>query len=509
MRVERAVLIWGVMAIGSSTGCADPCLDDGLGQQVDWVCPGADGGGGSGTDGEDESGTNTNADGSGSGSCNDGVQNGDETDVDCGGSCADQCGGGEGCMDADDCQSNECANDGTCEEPGDCDNGVMDGSETDVDCGGPQCDGCEDGDDCLEDGDCISQSCDPATDTCIAPTCTDGQVNGGETDVDCGGPCGSTCEPGEVCLVGADCLSMGCEDGICNDYLTVEAAPECANFSTDPVTLVATASGGTGMYSYAWTPDDGSLATPDQSVTDATPAGIGRYTVTVDDGQTTAEDTALVVNSAPLNLENNCTLYGADFSGAYPPPSITYDMGGTRACELGNNDFGLHLCETVEVDNLRLRGTLEVLDDNNDNDMIGLVWGAQDNSNFYSLSWKAGAQNNFGCDIPAGILVKRVESPTFEDMEGGDIYCDIDTERSEVLLGPADTTTDPWVEGESYTVTIDFTDAGTDITVHRDSDMAEMVSIGMADTTFTSGYFGSTTISQTDACVGPLFAECL
>ncbi|MEM7156759.1 MAG: hypothetical protein AAF799_28175 [Myxococcota bacterium] len=508
MRLERTILVSSVLAMGSSTGCADPCLDDGLGQVVEGVCPGA--GGGSGTEGNDDATAGTADDGSGgAGSCNDGVQNGDETDVDCGGSCQDKCGGGEGCMDADDCQSNACAGNGTCEEPGDCNNGVMDGSETDVDCGGPQCDGCDDGDDCLEDGDCISQACDSRTDTCIAPSCRDGEVNGGETDVDCGGPCGATCEPGEGCVVGGDCLSMGCDAGVCNDYLTVEAAPECANFSKDPVTLVATASGGTGTYSYAWTPDDGSLATPDQAMTEASPSGIGNYTVTVDDGQTTAQDSALVVSSAPLNLETNCTLYGADFSDAYPPPSITYDMGGTRACELGNNDFGLHLCETVEVGNLRLRGTLEVLDDNNDNDMIGLVWGAQDSSHFYSLSWKAGTQTNFGCDIPGGITVKRVEAATFDDLVGGDVYCDIDTEQSEVLLGPADTTTDGWEEGESYTVTLDFTDSGTAVTVVRDGDKAEMASFNVTDTTFTSGYFGSTTLSQTDACVGPLYAECL
>ena len=67
--------------------------------------------------------------------CNDGIMNGDETGVDCGGSC-------------DPCPT--------------CNDGIMNGDETGVDCGG---------------------SCDPC------PTCNDGVMNGDETGVDCGGSC--------------------------------------------------------------------------------------------------------------------------------------------------------------------------------------------------------------------------------------------------------------------------------------------------------------------------------
>ena len=72
--------------------------------------------------------------------CNDGVQNGDETEVDCGGS--------------------------NCEPCASCNDGFQNNGETDVDCGGPNCPACE--------------------------TCEDGIQNGDETGVDCGG---SDCEP--------------------------------------------------------------------------------------------------------------------------------------------------------------------------------------------------------------------------------------------------------------------------------------------------------------------------
>lgn len=93
-------------------------------------------------------------------SCFDRVRDGDETDVDCGGSCG-ACAAGRACEGASDCQSNAC--DGTCAAPS-CDNGVRDGYETDVDCGGP-CGGCALGQACWSGNDCLSGQCgEPCTD---------------------------------------------------------------------------------------------------------------------------------------------------------------------------------------------------------------------------------------------------------------------------------------------------------------------------------------------------------
>lgn len=78
--------------------------------------------------------------------CSDGIMNGNETGIDCGGS---------------DCEP--CAVS--------CSDGIMNGDETGVDCGGSDCEPC-------------------------TPSCTDGVLNGDEVEIDCGGaicpPCGST-----------------------------------------------------------------------------------------------------------------------------------------------------------------------------------------------------------------------------------------------------------------------------------------------------------------------------
>lgn len=78
--------------------------------------------------------------------CSDGIQNGDENGVDCGGTNCSAC--------------------ATCED------GIQNGDEDGVDCGGSNCDACA--------------------------TCSDGIQNGDETSVDCGGSNCSACEVGDA-----------------------------------------------------------------------------------------------------------------------------------------------------------------------------------------------------------------------------------------------------------------------------------------------------------------------
>jgi hypothetical protein len=88
-------------------------------------------------------------------SCEDFVQNGDETAVDCGGGCPG-CAMGIGCGKNGDCASSVCEN-GLCQAPR-CDDGVQNGSESDRDCG-TGCAGCALGRSCISNDDCASKSC--------------------------------------------------------------------------------------------------------------------------------------------------------------------------------------------------------------------------------------------------------------------------------------------------------------------------------------------------------------
>jgi hypothetical protein len=68
---------------------------------------------------------------------------------------------------------------------------VRDGDETDVDCGG-SCPACDDGSACVTQGDCASQVC--AGLVCQAPRCDDQIQNGDEAGIDCGGSACGFCQ---------------------------------------------------------------------------------------------------------------------------------------------------------------------------------------------------------------------------------------------------------------------------------------------------------------------------
>ena len=91
-----------------------------------------------------------------------------------------------------------------------CRDRVRDGDETDIDCGG-SCQPCWAMKGCGRPEDCQSQACDAGV--CRAPTCSDGVRDGYESDVDCGSSCGK-CAAGKVCAADSDCASNNCDNGI-------------------------------------------------------------------------------------------------------------------------------------------------------------------------------------------------------------------------------------------------------------------------------------------------------
>jgi hypothetical protein len=146
----------------------------------------------------------------------DGVKNGDESDVDCGGSTtgATACADGKGCATAKDCTSQVCAN-AVCQAPKG-DDGAKNGDESDVDCGGSTTGAprCATDKACSASEDCDSLVCDGTKKTCNAPTATDKVKNGDESDVDCGGSTTGAprCDVAKSCNANGDCASDGCDD---------------------------------------------------------------------------------------------------------------------------------------------------------------------------------------------------------------------------------------------------------------------------------------------------------
>lgn len=148
------------------------------------------------------------------GDCADGIEDGLETSIDCGGACAMDCGIGYGCVADDDCSEGACIS-AEC-VPSSCVNGTQDADEDGVDCGGP-CPACSGGS-CQDSSDCFGSNCIDGV--CEEPlSCGDGELNGNEVDVDCGGDC-------EPCYDG---VPFNCYDGEWNgDEEQVDCGGSCS-----------------------------------------------------------------------------------------------------------------------------------------------------------------------------------------------------------------------------------------------------------------------------------------
>ncbi|WP_420318990.1 hypothetical protein [Ekhidna sp.] len=114
-----------------------------------------------------------------------------------------------------------------------CDDAILNGNESDIDCGG-SCDGCRDGSSCNDNSDCQG---DCLNGQCYTPTCYDGIQNQDETDVDCGGWFCSRCQLGGGCTTNEDCLSSNCEEGTCVPLRTCGGQFANANFRNRRITV--------------------------------------------------------------------------------------------------------------------------------------------------------------------------------------------------------------------------------------------------------------------------------
>ena len=105
---------------------------------------------------------------------------------------------------------------GACWDSG-CTDGIKNGDETDVDCGG-SCLPCAPGFECLVPGDCQTLLC--AGGICTEATCDDGEANGDETGVDCGGSCPTECLTGDTLydvITAAPTLTTGTHTFVVHD----------------------------------------------------------------------------------------------------------------------------------------------------------------------------------------------------------------------------------------------------------------------------------------------------
>jgi hypothetical protein len=262
---------------------------------------------------------------------NDKIKNGTETGVDCGGSNIQlpRCTVGGGCAAGTDCDSLVCATQ-KCQAPTHAD-GQQNGNETGKDCGGPDADSarCPVAQGCASDADCGGKNCDTATKKCIAPSPTNGKLDGDETAIDCGGAAAPKCAAGKTCKVGSDCASDGCNyKGVC------ATARSCTiHFGGDTC--------GTGETGQAGAQNDDCCRTA--------PVTVGANTVKLDIYKTTAGRMRTFVNAVGGNVRKfiqDTRAAGKMPVGAYMPASFDLYLpvslnGNQDAGELAHPPYGV------------------------------------------------------------------------------------------------------------------------------------------------------------------------
>jgi len=97
-----------------------------------------------------------------------------------------------------------------------CSDGVQNGNETDVDCGGPTCPKCTEGKHCSVATDCATGVCTGGVCVAPPPTCS-ADVCGAQHNC-------PACANGKTCASGADCASGHCSGGVC---VQCESAANC------------------------------------------------------------------------------------------------------------------------------------------------------------------------------------------------------------------------------------------------------------------------------------------
>lgn len=145
--------------------------------------------------------------------CGDEVTDAQETDIDCGGPvaiCAERCAVDKACDIGSDCTTGYCgarssAKPGVC-LAGHCGDGVLDGDEGGIDCGGATCAKCANGVAVSAAAACASGLWNGFV--CVGAICDDGIKSGDETAADCGGPtCARRCGFSRGCMTSTDCAA--------------------------------------------------------------------------------------------------------------------------------------------------------------------------------------------------------------------------------------------------------------------------------------------------------------
>lgn len=316
-----------------------------------------------------------------------------------------------------------------------CTDGVKNGAETDVDCGGTCPKTCEVGKACKVARDCATTIC--TLGTCAGPSASDGIRNADETDVDCGGPNAPPCAGGKTCVAHRDCLAGACANGRCL------ATPATQATTLASGTNYACAILGNGELKCWGENQYGQLGLGDSRSRGLEPGDMGDALPAVDLGTgRTAKAIAAGQNHTCVILDNGGIKCWGTVMGLGTHANVGY-AAGDEAGEMGNAlpyvDVGTG--RTARAITAGWGHTCAILDDATLKCWGNNAWGAVGNGTFQSPSGSMMGDNLPTVNLGVGRTVKAVAAGGYHTcavLDIGSVKCW--GRNAEGQLGLGDTT---------------------------------------------------------------------
>ncbi|MCA9695385.1 MAG: hypothetical protein KC636_37745, partial [Myxococcales bacterium] len=189
-------------------------------------------------------------------------------------------------------------------------------------------------------------------------------------------------------------------------------------------------------------------------------------------------------------------------------PAWVWDPMTEETCQVADARASALVSDFV-LDHARVTARMRV-GTADDDDFVGLVFGAQDDAHFYLASWKQTAQAF--CDqtvVPAGITIKRIAADAPEDITCADLHNPHDTPRSTLLVAASEVHDVGWKSGVEYLWEIVHLGELMTLRVRAAASQAVIAETTFVDGAYPRGAVGVFASSQAEACFTDVRTTCV
>lgn len=200
-------------------------------------------------------------------------------------------------------------------------------------------------------------------------------------------------------------------------------------------------------------------------------------------------------NAAQVDLSSWSNTDYSEVSGGVWPISWELSDAGQTVTQALNGDPTIYL-NNMNQTSYTMEGTWQVKT-TEDDDLIGFVFGYQDESHFYIFDWKQETQSYGGTTANEGLTVKKISAPSKSDLTELDFWASSADTAHTTILAADHGSGKGWADNTVYRFILEFNADGTfNIQVQNESGTDTIWDITVNDDSYTSGQFGFYNYSQ-------------